>query len=136
MKTSKLLLFLFSLVFLLALNACSDKREGPPKILVFSKTMGFRHTSIPVGIERLQAIAKEQGYLIDTTGECERFNEANLEQYAAVVFLSTTGNVLDAKQEAAFERYIQAGGGYVGVHAASDTEYDWIVVRPIGRRVF
>ena len=125
MKTSKQLLFLFSLVFLLALNACSDKREGPPKILVFSKTMGFRHTSIPVGIERLQAIAKEEGYLIDTTENAERFNEANLEKYAAVVFLSTTGNVLDAKQEAAFERYIQAGGGYVGVHAASDTEYDW-----------
>jgi glucose/arabinose dehydrogenase/cytochrome c551/c552 len=125
MKTSKQLLFLCSLIFLFALNACSDKREGPPKILVFSKTMGFRHTSIPAGIERLKAIALEEGYVIDTTENAEHFNEKNLEQYSAVVFLSTTGNVLNAKQEAAFERYIQAGGGYVGVHAASDTEYDW-----------
>ncbi len=53
------------------------------------------------------------------------FNEDRLKNYAAVVFLSTTGNVLDHYQEAAFERYIQAGGGYMGIHAAADCEYDW-----------
>src|SRR5690606_34118485 len=61
----------------------------------------------------------------DTTTNAELFNEENLKQYSTVIFLSTTGNVLDHYQEAAFERYIQAGGGYVGIHAATDTEYDW-----------
>lgn len=53
------------------------------------------------------------------------FNKDSLQKYAAVVFLNTTGDVLDHYQEAAFERYIQAGGGYMGIHAATDTEYDW-----------
>ena len=53
------------------------------------------------------------------------FTDENLALYDAVVFLSTTGDVLNADQQAAFERYIQAGGGYVGIHAASDTEYTW-----------
>jgi type 1 glutamine amidotransferase len=54
-----------------------------------------------------------------------KINEENLSQYDAVIWLSTTGDVLNNYQEADFERYIQAGGGYVGVHAAADTEYEW-----------
>ncbi len=53
------------------------------------------------------------------------FNDEDLERFEAVIWLSTTGDVLNDTQQGAFERYIQAGGGYVGVHAASDTEYDW-----------
>ena len=53
------------------------------------------------------------------------FNDSTLKNYSAVIFLCTTGDVLNYLQEAAFERYIQAGGGFVGVHAATDTEYDW-----------
>ena len=59
------------------------------------------------------------------TEDAADFTDANLAQYEAVVWLSTTGNVLDETQQGAFERYIQAGGGYAGIHAASDTEYDW-----------
>ena len=105
--------------------SCGNKRGGKPKILVFSKTMGFKHASIPAGMAAIQMLGNENGFEVDTTKNGEVFNEESLKQYSAVVFLSTTGNVLDAKQEAAFERYIQAGGGYVGVHAAADTEYDW-----------
>ncbi|HMG07704.1 MAG TPA: ThuA domain-containing protein, partial [Mucilaginibacter sp.] len=61
----------------------------------------------------------------DSTTNAEKFTTANLKQYAAVIFLSTTGNVLNDAQQAAFEQYIKAGGGFVGVHAATDTEYDW-----------
>ncbi|MGB7393886.1 MAG: ThuA domain-containing protein, partial [Pricia sp.] len=105
--------------------SCGNQREGKPKVLVFSKTMGFKHASIPAGIAAIQKLGDENGFLIDTTKNAELFNEDNLKQYSAVVFLSTTLNVLDHTQEAAFERYIQAGGGFVGVHAAADTEYDW-----------
>ena len=106
-------------------NGCGNKREGTPKILVFSKTMGYKHRSIPKAIEAIQKLGLENGFEVDTTKNGELFNEENLRQYSAIVFLSTTMNILDYKQEAAFERYIQAGGGFVGIHAAADTEYDW-----------
>lgn len=114
------------IIFGFALTSCGDKkREGKPKVLVFSKTMGFKHASIPVGITAIQKLGTENGFEVDTTKNGELFTEENLEKYSSVIFLSTTMNVLDAQQEAAFERYIQSGGGYVGVHAATDTEYDW-----------
>lgn len=96
-----------------------------PRILVFSKTAGFYHTSIPSGIAALQKLGEENGILVDTTKNAALFNEENLKKYNAVVFLSTTMNVLDPDQQVAFERYIQAGGGFVGIHAATDTEYNW-----------
>ncbi len=109
----------------LILASCGNQRDGKPKVLVFSKTMGFKHASIPTGIAAIQKLGGENGFEVDTTKNAELFNEDNLKQYSAVVFLSTTMNVLDAKQETAFERYIQSGGGFVGIHAAADTEYDW-----------
>jgi glucose/arabinose dehydrogenase/cytochrome c551/c552 len=96
-----------------------------PKILIFSKTSGFHHNSIPKGQLALINLANQNGLEADTTTNAALFTEANLKNYAAVVFLSTTGNVLNNYQEAAFERYIQAGGGFMGIHAAADTEYDW-----------
>ncbi|MFS4491465.1 ThuA domain-containing protein [Maribacter sp. 2308TA10-17] len=113
------------IIFGLILGSCSNKRDGKPKVLVFSKTMGFKHASIPAGIAAIQKLGVENGFEVDTTKNAELFNEENLEQYSSIIFLSTTMNVLDHMQEAAFERYIQSGGGYVGIHAAADTEYDW-----------
>lgn len=95
------------------------------RILVFSRTKGFRHTSIPAGQRALMAMGQQNGFAVDTTEDAAKFTEANLKRYNAVVWLSTTGDVLDDVQQAAFERYIQAGGGYVGIHAATDTEYGW-----------
>lgn len=121
-KVALVLIIIFGLV----LTSCGDNtREGKPKVLVFSKTMGWYHESIPFGIAAIQKLGAENGFEVDTTKNGELFNEENLKQYSSIIFLSTTMNVLDAKQEAAFERYIQAGGGYVGIHAATDTEYDW-----------
>ena len=70
-------------------------------------------------------LGSENDFEVDTTKNAEMFNDDSLKQYSAVIFLSTTGDVLNPTQETAFERYIQAGGGYVGIHAAADTEYDW-----------
>lgn len=96
-----------------------------PRILVFSKTAGFRHASISAGKAALIKLGMEQGFLVDTTESSSYFNEDSLKKYSAVVFLNTTGNILNSPEQIAFERYIQAGGGYAGVHAAADTEYDW-----------
>ncbi|RIW14097.1 PKD domain-containing protein [Algoriphagus lacus] len=118
-------LLLLLVVLGLGFSACSKKREGNPKVLVFSKTAGFYHESIPDGIAAIQKLGAENGFQVDTTKNAENINEENLAQYAAVIFLSTTGDVLNNYQEADFERYIQSGGGYVGIHAAADTEYEW-----------
>ncbi|MRS61873.1 ThuA domain-containing protein [Larkinella terrae] len=114
------------LVCCLTFSAGWSMAQAPQKrLLVFSKTKGFRHASIPVGKLAIMKLGKENGFAVDTTENAGKFTEANLKRYNAVVFLSTTGDVLDDMQQAAFERYIQAGGGYVGIHAAADTEYDW-----------
>jgi type 1 glutamine amidotransferase len=94
-------------------------------VLVFSKTAGYRHDSIPAGIQAIKDLGAANGFTVTATEDAAAFTTANLAQYEAVVFLSTTGDVLDAEQQTAFESYIRAGHGYVGVHAAADTEYDW-----------
>ena len=104
------------------LQSCTEQK---PRILVFSKTKGFRHTSITPGKPAIQKLGLENGFDVDTTENAAYFVEDSLKKYSAVVFLSTTGDVLDLQQQNAFKRFIQAGGGYVGVHAAADTEYDW-----------
>lgn len=95
------------------------------KILVFSRTEGFRHPSIPDGQKMIQGIGLDNGWKVDLTENPLGFTEANLDQYAVVIWLNTTGDVLDTAQEEAFENYINNGGGYVGIHSAADTEYAW-----------
>ena len=96
-----------------------------PSILVFSKTAGYRHSSIQSGIEAIQNLGQENGFTVDTSEDASVFTFGNLMRYDAIVFLSTTGDILNDTQQGEFERYIQAGGGYVGIHAATDTEYGW-----------
>jgi cytochrome c len=103
-----------------AQNPLKDKR-----VLVFSKTMGFRHASIPQGVLAIQQLGKQYEFQVDTTEDNKMFTEDNLKKYRLVIFNNTTGNVLQREQEIAFERFIQAGGGYIGIHSATDTEYDW-----------
>jgi type 1 glutamine amidotransferase len=97
----------------------------PPAILVFSKTAEFRHDSIPAAQAALRQLAAEHGWRADFTEDARLFTNERLAQYDVVIFLLTTGDVLNTQQEAAFERYIRAGGGFVGIHSASDTEYGW-----------
>ncbi|MEU9351498.1 lectin [Streptomyces griseoloalbus] len=95
------------------------------KILVFSRTAGFRHSSIDEGVTALRDLGAANNFTVDATEDPGTFTTANLAQYRAVVFLSTTGDVLGPGQQTAFEQYLGTGGGYVGIHAAADTEYDW-----------
>ena len=94
-------------------------------MLVFTRTAGFRHESIPTGVAAVQALGERHGFAVEQTEDGAQLTDANLGRFAAVVFLSTTGDVLDATQQAALERFVRAGGGFVGVHSAADTEYEW-----------
>lgn len=104
-------------------NSAPDRTAK--RVLVFSKTAGFRHDSIPAGVAALKELGKTSNITVDATEEAGQFTTSNLARYDAVVFLSTTGDVLGAEQQKAFENYVATGGGYMGVHAAADTEYDW-----------
>lgn len=96
-----------------------------PRVLVFTKTAGFRHDSIPDGIAALQKLGERDGYDVTPSEDPALFHTDHLDSIDAVVFLSTTGDILNAEQEAAFQAFIQRGGAFVGIHAAADTEYDW-----------
>jgi cytochrome c len=109
----------------LGFSICTGASAQQPRVLVFSKTAGYRHSSIANGIAAIQKLGSENGFAVDATEDANAFTEKNLRRYATVVFLNTTGDVLDAAQQDDFERYIQAGGGYVGIHSGTDTEYDW-----------
>lgn len=95
------------------------------KVLVFSKTAGYHHQSIPAGVKAIQELGRQNNFEVDTTTDSTWFTEPVLKQYAAVVFVSPSGNVFDTAQQADFERYIQAGGGFMGIHAATTVEYNW-----------
>ncbi len=109
----------------LSVGFVSAQSANGKRVLVFSKTKGYRHASIPVGQKLIMKFGKENGFAVDTTENANAFTDENLKKYSEVVWLSTTADVLNDEQQVAFERYIQAGGGYVGIHAATDTEYDW-----------
>jgi type 1 glutamine amidotransferase len=95
-------------------------------VLVFSKTTGFRHDSIPVAIATIRRLGDEHRFGVEQTEDERRFTDRNLERYDAVVFLSTTGEPLARpSHRGAFQRYIRRGGGFVGVHAASDSFARW-----------
>ena len=121
----KFVLFFFAVITVICFNSCSKKRSGKPRVLVFGKTADFHHSSIPNGIAAIKKLGDENGFDVDSTTNADYFNEDSLKKYSAVIFLSTTGDVLTYHQQVAFERFIQSGGGFMGIHAATDTEYDW-----------
>lgn len=106
-------------------SAADQAPVGPFRVLLFSRTVGFRHDSIATAIAALTELQGAGGYLVEATEDATQFSAANLARFRVVVFLLTTGDVLDDGQQASFEGWIAAGGGYLGVHSAADTEYDW-----------
>lgn len=119
---------------------------SPLAILLYTYSTGYRHASIPEGISAIRALGTANGFTVDVKGseqnargsycanrpamsDAANFTAENLAKYAAVVFLNTTTaaetSLVDDAGKAAFEAYIRAGGGFVGIHAAADAEYGW-----------
>ena len=95
------------------------------RLLVYSRTTGFRHESIPAGIAALRRLGDQAGFAVDATEDPAAFTPAGLSRYAVVAFLSTSGTVLDDAGRDALAGYLSAGGAWLGIHGASTTEYDW-----------
>lgn len=116
------------------LSGCGGGSDSEPgtsstdrsfRMLVYTRTGGFRHAAIPDGIEAIQALGEANNFTVDASEDPTVFTDDNLRQYDVVGFINTTGEILDEDQQAAFERWVRAGGGFVGVHAAADCEYEW-----------
>jgi len=129
-----LILLLFTaLMTSIVLTGCNNNEESESRIdgqdeqhiLVFSKTDGWRHDSIEAGQEAIQRLGNEYGVRVTVSELAEMFTPDTLSQFDAVVFLNTTESIFNDDQREAFKAFIQNGGGYVGVHSASDTEYEW-----------
>lgn len=126
MKNLKNLLLPALLMTVLCLPAFQSRaQQTGPSMLVFSKTTGYHHECIAAGKLAMLKLGAVHGYSVDTTDNASAFTEANLKKYKVVIFLCTTGTVLDTLQKDAFKKFIQAGGGFVGIHSATDTEYSW-----------
>ena len=115
--------FMIASVVLGTLAAAADSSLGVRSsqrfaVLVFSKTLGFRHDSIPDGSIALRELGAQYGFAVDATEDSSAFNTTNLARYRAVVFLSVTGDVLDAAQQTAFKNYMERGGGLAAIHGA------------------
>ncbi|KAH0585062.1 hypothetical protein H2248_008325 [Termitomyces sp. 'cryptogamus'] len=93
----------------------------PARVLIYSATAGFRHDSIPTAIAALKTNGSDINVEFDSTEDKTRFTVENLSQYDALLFLSTTGEILDDAGKAAFQAYLNLGGNFIGVHSSSDS---------------
>ena len=110
--------------FLVGFSAFSQSQDKT-NVLVFSKTAGYRHESIEPGIAAIQQLGQQHGFQVEATEDSSVFDGDQLKDVDVIVFLNTTGDILNEAQQGQIEQFMQAGGGFVGVHAAADTEYDW-----------
>jgi hypothetical protein len=113
------------LFLLLCAHQGMSQRGGQFRALLFTKTAGFHHESIHEGVAAIRALADKHVFSVNWQENAGIFNDRALENFDVVIFLNTTGDVLNDEQQAAFEKFIQSGKGYVGIHSASDTEYEW-----------
>ena len=111
--------------FLITISANVMAQRGQFKALLFTKTAGFHHESIHEGVTAVRQLAQRHSFSVDWHEDASVFSDERLKNYDVVIFLSTTGDILNESQQAAFERFIQSGKGWVGIHAAADTEYEW-----------
>lgn len=116
----------YIVLLLLLISVSCTQKPAEQRILVFSKTDGFRHIdAIDAGIIAIRKLGAEKGFFVDTTENADNFNEQNLQRYSAIVFLNASGEVFNEDQRIAFQRYIQAGGGFLAIHAPTDAERNW-----------
>lgn len=114
-----------TLLFLLATLSMGAFAQKQFKVFLFTKTAGWHHESIHEGVAAFRKMAERHNFDVDWQENTNFVTEQNLAKYQCIVFLNTTGDVLNAEQQKAVEKFIQSGKGFMGIHSASDTEYEW-----------
>ncbi|MDB5032281.1 ThuA domain-containing protein [Mucilaginibacter sp.] len=130
LKINRLISYLALCAVAILISSCGAShgasKKKDYKVLIYCKTAGFHHGSIKAGIAAIQKMGAENGFAVDSTVNESKFTDDNLKQYSAIIFLSTTGDFFKKDEsKAALKNYIEHGGGYVGIHAATDAEYNW-----------
>ena len=116
---------------LLVLTLATETASAQRKVLVYTRNFtangkGYVHDNIAASVAAIRKMAAEKGFAVDVSDDPASFNDANLKQYAALVFSNSNNEAFaDEAQKCAFKRYIQAGGGFVGIHSASGSQRDW-----------
>lgn len=114
-----------SLLLLVVLASTALNAQPQFRAFLFTKTAGWHHQSINEGVDGIREIAQRHQFEVDWQEDAGHINSQYLEQFDVIIFLHTTGDILNEEQQAAMEHFIRSGKGFVGIHAASDTEYDW-----------
>ena len=114
-----------------AATAAAAPNRVEYKVLVFTKATAEKHASTAAGAEAIKALGKQHRFVVQVTDKTDRFNDEDLASYRVVVFLNTSGDVLSDEQQAVFERWFKAGGGFLGIHSAIETEPDWTFLSDI-----
>jgi uncharacterized protein len=125
MQRRRVALVAFGAALTLLATLPSPPASQAERMLVFTKTAGYRHDSIPAAVAAIRELARRHGVDIEHTEEASRFSEEQLSRFKAVAFVNTTGNVLGPGEKRALESFIANGGGFLGIHSAADTHYDW-----------
>jgi type 1 glutamine amidotransferase len=99
--------------------------KKPMRVLIFSKTAGFRHDSIEPGVAAFRRLGEQKGFSVSHTEDATAITADKLKAFDVVMFLNTTGDIFNEAQQTAFEGFVRGGGGFVGIHSATDTEYGW-----------
>jgi type 1 glutamine amidotransferase len=130
-------LTIFLLLFLVSCFTPKDtSAQRQFKALLFTKTAGFHHESINEGVDAIRKLGERHFFTVEWQENASVFNEKKLSEFQVVIFLNTTGDILNDEQQKAFEKFIQSGKGFVGIHAAADTEYDWAWYTQMVGRMF
>lgn len=97
------------------------------KVLVYTKNgKGYVHENIPYAVKSIQKLGQQYGFKTDVSDDASVFTEENLKQYSLLIFTSTNNDVFDTDdQRLAFRHFIEAGGGFVGIHSVVGTERNW-----------
>jgi hypothetical protein len=119
-KTLLVLLLVQALLF-----SCAEAQQKQFRAFIVTRTKGWHHESLHYGVIALKQLAARNHFDAVLMEDPKSFTDKNLAQYSVVIFLNTTGDILNAEEQKVLERFIQSGKGFVGIHSASDTEYDW-----------
>jgi type 1 glutamine amidotransferase len=126
MKSKRRLVLIGCLVALVgALLPAAAASAAAPEYRVFVFTGGAANQDVKDAVKSIRDIGKERGFQVVANGDAEQFTEESLARFRAVVFLNTSGDVLNGDQQAAFEAYFSNGGGFLGIGSAVETEPEW-----------
>ena len=124
------------LVWLMCTGHFSFGQAKQFNALLVTTTRGWHHESLHSGVLAIQQLARQNFFNVTLLEDPKGFTDEKLKTFQVVIFLNTTGDIFDSLQQKAMERFIQSGKGFVGIHSASDTEYDWPWYNQLVGRMF